>query len=178
MPANLIVIVVFALLLSGLVVAFILRRDFRDAVLGGPGEASVLGILSVKGVAIVLLCGLLIGGILLALTRFNVQPPVAGVNPRPANNAIDMHLYVAFDPEVNARNLTAQAFIKTRDGTKAIPSIPILGDGGFSINLTVPDMETPFFITFTSPKGVWQTPDRTVRETRATAHLQGSGDGP
>jgi hypothetical protein len=59
----------FDFLLMALIVALIFRRDFRDAVLGGPGEASIAGILTVKGVAIVLLCGLLIGGILFALTK-------------------------------------------------------------------------------------------------------------
>lgn len=76
MLAALIVIILFAFLLSGLLVAFVLRRDFRDAVLAGPGEATVFGLLSVKGVAIVLLCALLIGGILMALNRVNVSPQV------------------------------------------------------------------------------------------------------
>ena len=67
--------VLFALLLAGLVVALIFRRDFRDALLGAPGEATVLGFLTVKGVAIVLLCSLLIGGILFVLTHLPAPAP-------------------------------------------------------------------------------------------------------
>jgi ankyrin repeat protein len=76
MNADNVIAIVFALLLAALVGALILRRDFRDAVLGGQGEASLLGVVTVKGVAIVLLCGLLIGGILLTLrTGSGTKPP-------------------------------------------------------------------------------------------------------
>ena len=34
--------ILFAFLLAALVAALIFRRDFRDAVLGGPGEATIL----------------------------------------------------------------------------------------------------------------------------------------
>ncbi len=56
MNAGELIAFLLALLLAALIVALILRRDFRDALLGGQGEASVLGVLTVKGVAIVLLC--------------------------------------------------------------------------------------------------------------------------
>lgn len=56
-----------ALLLLILVSAFVVSKPFRDAVLGGPGSAKVLGIFTVQGVAIVLLCVLFIGGLLYPL---------------------------------------------------------------------------------------------------------------
>lgn len=66
---NLATIIIFicALLLFGLVAALILSKSFRSDVLGGEGEASILGMLSVKGVSIVLLCALFIGGLLYPL---------------------------------------------------------------------------------------------------------------
>src|SRR5215813_14156969 len=42
---------------------------------------------------------------------------------------------------------------------KPIPSVPKLEPGGVSVRVKVPDMETPFFVVFTSPKGIWQTDD-------------------
>src|SRR5437899_643133 len=101
---NLIAVVFFALLLSGLLIAFIFRRDFRNAVLGGPGEATVLGVLSVKGVAIVLLCALLIGGILFALNALRAPSPPKDVNTSVSSSPLDVRLNVSFSPdEVNAR---------------------------------------------------------------------------
>ena len=55
------------LLLLALIGALIFSQTFRNDVLAGEGEASVLGVLSVKGVAIVLLCGLFLGGLLYPL---------------------------------------------------------------------------------------------------------------
>jgi hypothetical protein len=40
---------VFSLLLASLVIALIVSAKFRDAILGGPGEATILGLLTVKG---------------------------------------------------------------------------------------------------------------------------------
>ena len=62
---------VCGLLLIALVSALIFNQSFRNDVLGGEGEATVLGILSVKGVAIVLLCGLFLAGLLYPLQFIN-----------------------------------------------------------------------------------------------------------
>jgi len=59
---------VCALLLSALVLALILNAKFRSDILGGEGEAKVLGFISVKGVAIVLLCALFLGGLIYPLS--------------------------------------------------------------------------------------------------------------
>ena len=162
----------FALLLAALLLALIFRRDFRDAVLGGPGEATVLGFLTVKGVAIVLLSGLLIGGILFALTR----RPIPAQQTGGTTNPIPMRVNVNFDPnDVNPRNpdFRLRAFIKTLKGNQPIPVVPKLEEGALSIKLDVPDMETPFFIVFETPKGTWQTDDYSVTEAHAVAHKQG-----
>lgn len=172
---NLIAVVFFALLLSGLLVAFVFRENFRNAVLGGPGEATVLGFITVKGVAIVLLCGLLIGGILFALKELHAVDPAKSVVPAPKPTPVDVRLNVSFSPdEVNARSpdFKPEAFIKTADGNKPIPLISTVNEGGVSIKLTVPDMDTPFFIVFPSSKGIWQTDDYSVKESRAVAHKQ------
>jgi hypothetical protein len=58
------------LLLILLVGALIINTSFRGDVLGGEGEATVLGLLSIKGVAIVLLCGLFLGGFIYPLKYF------------------------------------------------------------------------------------------------------------
>lgn len=55
---------VCALLLIGLITGLIVSSKFRNDVLGGDGEASVLGMISVKGVAIVLLCAIFVGGMI------------------------------------------------------------------------------------------------------------------
>ncbi len=165
------VAILFAFLLSALVVALIFRRDFRDALLGAPGEATVLGLLTVKGVAIVLLCSLLIGGVLFDLTHLPVPAPQAVVQSKPIN----MRLDVNFDPnEVNPRNLNfkLRAFIKTPDGNQPIPVVSQVQQGALSITVTVPDMDTPFFIVFDTPKGIWQTDDYSITQAHAVAHKQ------
>jgi hypothetical protein len=165
--------ILFTLLLAGLVVALIFRRDFREALMGGPGEATVLGFLTVKGVAIVLLCGLLIGGILFALIHSPAPVPQNVAESKP----ITMRLNVNFDPnEVNPRNpnFKLRAFIKTPNGNQPIRCVPTIKEGGLSIQVIgVPDMETPFFIVFDTPKGVWQTDDYSITEAHAVAHKQG-----
>jgi hypothetical protein len=170
------IVILFALLLAGLLVALIFRRDFRDAVLGGPGEASVLGILTVKGVAIVLLCGLLIGAILFALIRLHVQPPATTSNASSTSNPIDMRLNVHFDPnDVNPRNpkFRTEAYIKTADGSRQIPVVATVVEGALSIRVMVPNMDTPFFLVFRTPTGTWQTDDYSIKEAPAVAHKQG-----
>lgn len=69
---------VFAFLLVALIVALIFSKQFRDAMLGGEGEASVLGVLTVKGVAIVLLCALFVGGLIYPLYSQSPTLPSAG----------------------------------------------------------------------------------------------------
>ena len=182
-----IIAIFFALLLAALLVALIFRGDFRDAVLGGPGEASVLGLLTVKGVAIVLLSGLLIGGILFVLTHplaptlqtGGVSNPTTG-NPTTGNpissNPITMKMTVNFDPndvDPDNPNVHVLAYIKTPTGNKQIDVVPELEEGGFFVTLTVPDMVTPFFIKFETPKGTWQTTDFSVTEAHAVAKKRG-----
>lgn len=162
------VTVLLALLLAALIVALIVSRDFRDAVMGGPGEARILNLLTVKGVAIVLLSGLLIGAILFSLEK--ILPTL-----RPATGPIPMRLNIHFVPdEVNPRNpdFKAEAYLKTAEGSKPIPIVHQVSEGALSIKVTVPDMETPFFIVFETPKGTWKTDDYSVQETRAAARKQ------
>ena len=164
--------VLFTILLAGLVAALIFRRDFRNAVLGAPGEATVFGLLTVKGVAIVLLCGLLIAGILFVFTHAPAPAASQTVNP---NKEVTMRLDVNFEPnEVNPRNpnFKLRAFIKTPQGNQPIPFVPKIEEGAFSIQVAVPDMETPFFVVFETPKGIWQTDDYSVTEAHAVAHKQ------
>jgi hypothetical protein len=164
-----------AVLLAGLLIALVFRRDFRDAVLGGPGEATLFGLLTVKGVAIVLLCGLLMGGILFALTH-SPPPPAPVITAAATNNPVSMRLNVNFEPnDVNPRNpkFSLRAFIKTPKGNERIPVVPKVEEGGLSILITVPDMQTPFFIVFETPNGVWQTDDYSITEAHATARKQG-----
>jgi hypothetical protein len=66
---------VCALALIGLVAGLIVSSKFRNDVLGGEGEASVLGLISVKGVAIVLLCALFVGGMIYPMSATpSIQP--------------------------------------------------------------------------------------------------------
>lgn len=165
----------FTVLLAALLLALIFRRDFRDALLGGPGEATVLGLLTVKGVAIVLLSGLLIGGILFALNR-PPAPVLPAQGTGTTSGPIPMRLNVYFEPndDVNPRNpkFLVRAYIKTPKGNQLINVVQKIEEGSLSITFTVPDMETPFFIVFETPKGVWQTDDYSVTEARAVAHKQ------
>jgi hypothetical protein len=166
--------VFLALALAALVLALIFRRDFRDAVLGGPGEASVLGLITVKGVAIVLLCGILVGGILFILQQLP-KPPSQPPPETTGASPIAMRLNVHFEPnEVNPRNpqFEAKAFIKKPGGLQPIPIVSQVSEGALSVRLEVPDMESPFFIVFETPKGIWKTDDHSVREAAATARKQ------
>jgi hypothetical protein len=166
-----IIAVFFALLLAALVAALIVSRDFRRAVLGGPGEATILNLITVKGVVIVLLCGLFIGGLLFALTK--LPPPVPD-----AKGPVTMRLNVHFEPdEVNPRNpqFSAKAFLKTAKGVEPIEIVPTLSEGALSVQVKLPDLETPFFVIFETPKGVWKTDDHSIRETAATARKQEGG---
>ena len=81
---------VCGLLLISLVGALIFSQSFRNDVLGGEGEATVLGIISVKGVAIVLLCGIFVGGLLYPLqfaTNTNNETPTPVSGQKPASNS-------------------------------------------------------------------------------------------
>ena len=88
---------------------------------------------------------------------------------------IKMRLNVHFNPdEVNPRNkpFIVKAFIKTTEGVEPIPIFHKLNQGALSVHVDVPDMDTPFFITFETPKGTWKTDDYSIKETPATAHKQ------
>lgn len=170
LPTSEIIALFFAFVLLVLVIALIFRKDFRDAVLGGPGEASIAGIITVKGVAIVLLCGILIGGILFALSKGET----AG-QPASFQGPVPVRLNVHFEPnEVNPRHpeFKIQAFIKTTKGPKPVDCVHLLKEGALSVEMTVPDMDTPFFIAFETPRGTWVTDDFSVHETVATARRQ------
>lgn len=85
---------------------------------------------------------------------------------------MQVRLNIHFDPaEVNPRNpkFTARAFIKTPEGEQPIPLLSKLSEGSLSVVVSVPDMETPFFIVFDTPRGTWKTDDHSVRETVTTA---------
>jgi hypothetical protein len=162
--------VFLALLLGALVVGLLFQRDFRDAILGGPGEASIFGLITVKGVAVVLLSGLFIGGILF-LIKSTRRGESTSVGPT------EMRLNVHFEPnEVNPLNsqFRAKAFIKKPTGDEPIALVPQVVQGAFAVRLTVPNMTTPFYIVFETPKGTWKTDDYTINEAPATAHKLGS----
>lgn len=157
--------VVLVALLAALVVALIFRREFRDAVLGGPGEASFFGLLTVKGGAIVLIFGLLIGGILSALNKLPADPH---------SGPLTMRLNIHFDPdEVNPRHreFNARAFIKTPKGDQPIPIVHQLSEGALSVRFDIPDRETSFYVVFETPKGTWKTDDHNMEEAPARAYL-------
>ena len=163
----------FAILLLFLILALIFRPNFRDAVLGGPGEATIMGILTVKGVVIVLLSALLIGGVLVSLDKVPVE--AQPVEAQPAK-AIEVRLNVHFEPdEVNPQhsNFNVTAYIKTSEGAKLIPAVDKVQEGSVSVTLEVPDMQTPFFIVFDTEKGTWRTDDFSIHEATATARKQG-----
>lgn len=154
-------------------VALIASPDFRTAVLGGPGEATILNLVTVKGVAIVLLCGLFIGGLLSALTKLP-----SSAQKTDGKGPVTMRLNVHFDPdEVNPRNphFKAKAFLKTANGVERIPIVSTLSEGALSVQINVPDMETPFFVIFETPKGIWKADDHSIREATATARRQEGG---
>lgn len=58
-----------SILLVALVTALIFSSSFRNDVLGSEGEARILGIISVKGVSIVVLSALFLGGLIYPLTK-------------------------------------------------------------------------------------------------------------
>ena len=64
--------ILIGIILSALVFAFIFSQKFRQDVVGGEGQATIFGLISVQGVIIVLLCGILVGAILW------LEPPKKG----------------------------------------------------------------------------------------------------
>lgn len=66
---SLVVSVLLGILLLLLVAGLIFRPDFRDALLGGEGEATIFGVLTVKGVAVVLLSAIFTIGMVYPLHR-------------------------------------------------------------------------------------------------------------
>ena len=56
-----------------LVLGLILSAKFRRDVLGGHGEAAILGVITAKGAAIVVLCALFVAGMLYPLSRSNQE---------------------------------------------------------------------------------------------------------
>lgn len=88
---------------------------------------------------------------------------------------ITMRLNVHFDPdEVNPRNprFAVKAFIKTPKGVEPIPIIYKVSEGALSVDVNVPDVNAPFFITFETPTGTWKTDDFSMKEAVATARKQ------
>ena len=53
--------------------------------LGGTGEASVLGVLTVKGVAIVLLCALFVGGLIYSVQLECRHRQISAIDQHPAD---------------------------------------------------------------------------------------------
>jgi hypothetical protein len=163
------VAILFGALLAALVVAFIVRADFRTAVLGSPGEATVFGVISVKGVVIVLLCAMLTAGVLYPLRTL---PTTAPANPPAPPPPTKMRLDVNFDPdEVNPRrkDFEVRAYVRTKQGNLPIPVIHQVTQGGVTVTVELPDMETPFFVEFQTAGKNWTTDDFSVREAKAIA---------
>lgn len=69
MTVEIFVSVICGAISVALVLALIFSGPFRDAVLGGEGEARVIGLFTVKGVAIVLLCAIFLAGMLYPLYK-------------------------------------------------------------------------------------------------------------
>lgn len=80
---ELMVVSVCSLILLALAAALIFSNNFRDDLLGGEGEASVLGLMSVKGVAIVLIFALFLGTEVYILQGGYQQP-----GPNPGNASV------------------------------------------------------------------------------------------
>lgn len=70
---ELVVVLICSALLVTIIATLCLSADFRTDMLGGEGEATVAGFISVKGVAVVLLSALLLGGMLFPLPQEKQQ---------------------------------------------------------------------------------------------------------
>ena len=163
-------VVLCAFLITVLLAAFIFSREFRHAVLGGRGEARILGLVSAKGVTIVLILVLLIGVLLFALKNLH-----STLKDTYLTGPINMRLNVNFDPnEVNPTNpnFKAEAFLKTAGGDKPIPIFYTVSKGSLSVKVDIPNNEAWFYIRFNTPNGIWKTEDHSVCETWSTAHKQ------
>ena len=57
------ILILLSILLVILFIALIINKEFRNDIMASPGEASFLGIISVKGVVIVLLTAMLVGAV-------------------------------------------------------------------------------------------------------------------
>ncbi|MGH8509039.1 MAG: hypothetical protein ACREVH_10020 [Gammaproteobacteria bacterium] len=124
---------------------------------GIDAELSTLGLWLVLGFL------LAAGGVYLYLQAGAPSGPIA------------MRLNVHFEPDdVNPRNpqFNVKAFIKTSKGVEPIPILHKVSEGALSVRVNVPDMDTPFFIVFETPKGTWKTDDYSITEALATARKQ------
>lgn len=61
--------IVSSILLISIIVALIFKKDFRKDILVAEGEASIFGILNVKGVAIIVLAGLFLGTLIWSTSK-------------------------------------------------------------------------------------------------------------
>jgi len=63
-------IILFSVLLLAIVLALIFSQKFRQDIIGAPGKANILGILTVEGVVVVILCALFVGGLIYVISEF------------------------------------------------------------------------------------------------------------
>lgn len=90
-----------------IVLALVFDPRFRDPRIGGDGEP-VLGILSVRGAAFILLAGLLIGAVLFLLR--DSPAPLSEQPERPTQSGVDPKAAEAFEPKQPPSFLTATEF--------------------------------------------------------------------
>ena len=90
-----------------------------------------------------------------------------------ANQPVVMKLNIHFDPpEVNVKSprFEVGAYMKTMAGEKRLPVLKRVMEGSLWIELKLPTRTTPFFLVFTTPRGVWKTDDHSVHEAAARAY--------
>ena len=94
----------------------------------------------------------------------------------PESGPVRARLNIHFDPaDVNPRNpqFNVKAYMKKAGGVEPLQALHKVSEGSLSVEVTVPDMETPFFVVFDTPKGTWKTDDHSIREAAATAYKIG-----
>lgn len=96
------------------------------------------------------------------------------LQPDTVEGPMHMKLNIHFEPpEVNPKHpkFEVKAFIKTMKGEeRGLPVRSRVMEGSLFVELEVPDKNSPFFLEFKTPKGIWKTDDHSVQEAAAKAY--------
>lgn len=123
MLMQILVAIVCAALLIALISAFIFSDKFRKDVLVGEGEARIFGIITVKGIAIIVLSGLFLGGLIYSTHDPDVIPKkdfTKDIAPKTNDKPHDQ-VKIEKKPGIYLREKAGKGVIISQDMIEVVP---------------------------------------------------------